>query len=378
MSATAVKVPYLDLPAQHRPLKAELLEAVGGVIDRGQFILGPEVAAFEAGLAAQCGTKHAVGLNSGTDALILALRALGIGRGDEVVTAANSFVASASCVALAGATPVLVDVRDDYNMDPAALERAITPRTKAVIPVHLTGRPADMDPIMTIARKRGLFVVEDCAQAIAAEYRGRRVGSFGSIGCFSLHPLKTLNACGDGGAAVTDDPVLRDKIVLMRNLGLQSRENCTVWSSNSRLDTVQAAMLLVKLKHLDAWTDGRRRNAAFYQEALAGIPGLAVPRDQAHEKAVYHTFIVQAERRDELKAFLAARGIDTAIHYPRPIHLQDVAAPLGKPAGSFPAAERQAGRILSLPVYPELTREQLEWVAASIRAFYGRPAAGSH
>lgn len=375
MSATAVKVPYLDLPAQHRPLKAELLEAVGGVIDRGQFILGPEVAAFEAGLAAACGVKHAVGLNSGTDALILALRALGIGPGDEVVTAANSFVASASCIALTGAVPVLVDVRDDYNMDPAALERAVTPRTKAVIPVHLTGRPADMDPILAVARKHGLFIVEDCAQAIAAEYRGRRVGSFGAVGCFSLHPLKTLNACGDGGAAVTDDAALRDKIVLMRNLGLQSRENCTVWSSNSRLDTMQAAMLLVKLKHLDAWTDGRRRNAAFYQQALAGIPGLRAPKDQAHEKAVYHTFIVQAERRDALKAFLAARGIDTAIHYPRPIHLQDAAAPLGKPHGSFPAAEAQAERILSLPVYPELTREQLEWVAASIREFYSRPAA---
>lgn len=375
MTATAVKVPYLDLAAQHRPLKAELLEAVGSVIDRGQFILGPEVAAFEAGLAAVCGTKHAVGLNSGTDALILALRALGVGPGDEVITAANSFVASASCIALAGATPVLVDVREDYNMDPGALERAVTPRTKAVMPVHLTGRPADMDPIQAVAKKHRLFVVEDCAQAIAAEYRGRRVGSFGSVGCFSLHPLKTLNACGDGGAAVTDDPVLRDKILLMRNLGLQSRENCTVWSSNSRLDTIQAAMLLVKLKHLDAWTDGRRRNAAFYQEALAGIPGLAFPLDQAFEKAVYHTFIIQADRRDELKAFLSARGIDTAIHYPRPIHLQDAASPLAKPLGSFPAAERQAGRILSLPVYPELTREQLQWVAASIREFYARPAA---
>lgn len=377
MSAIAVKVPYLDLAAQHRPLKAELLEAVGGVIDRGQFILGPEVAAFEAGLAAACGVKHAVGLNSGTDALILALRALGIGPGDEVITSANSFVASASCIALAGATPVLVDVRDDYNMDPAALERAVTPRTKAVIPVHLTGRPADMDPIAAVAKKHGLFIVEDCAQAIAAEYRGRRVGSFGAVGCFSLHPLKTLNACGDGGAAVTDDPVLRDKIVLMRNLGLQSRENCTVWSSNSRLDTMQAAMLLVKLKHLDSWTDGRRHNAAFYQKALSGISGLRAPQDQPHEKAVYHTFIVQAERRDELKAFLASRGIDTAIHYPRPIHLQDAAAPLAKPHGSFPVAERQAERILSLPVYPELTREQLEWVAASIHDFYTRPAAAA-
>lgn len=375
MSATAVKVPYLDLAAQHRPLKAELLEAVGSVIDSGQFILGPQVPAFEAALAAVCGTKHAVGLNSGTDALILALRALGVGPGDEVITAANSFVASASAAALVGATPVLVDVRDDYNMDPEALARAVTPRTKAIIPVHLTGRPADMDPILAVAKKHKLSVIEDCAQAIAAEYRGRRVGSMGTIGCFSLHPLKTLNACGDGGAAVTDDAALLAKMVLLRNLGLQSRENCTDWSSNSRLDTVQAAMLLVKLKHLDAWTAARRKNAAFYQEALAGIPGLVAPRDQSFEKAVYHTFIVQADRRDALKAFLAERGIDTAIHYPRPIHLQDAAKPLGKPPGSFPVAERQAGRILSLPVYPELSRSQLDWVAASIREFYSRPAA---
>ncbi len=375
MSTTAVKVPYLDLAAQHRPLKAELLEAVGGVIDRGQFILGSEVAAFESELALVCGTKYAVGLNSGTDALILALRALEIGPGDEVITAVNSFVASASCIALVGATPVLVDVREDCNIDPGALERAVTPRTKALIPVHLTGCPADMDPILAVAKKNGLFLVEDCAQAIAAEYRGRRVGSFGEIGCFSLHPLKTLNACGDGGAVVTDDPVLRDKIILMRNLGLQSRENCTVWSSNSRLDTIQAAMLLVKLKHLDEWTDGRRRNAAFYQKALAQIPGILLPQDKIQEKAVYHTFIVQVERRDELKEFLATRGIDTAIHYPRPIHLQGAAAPLGKLPGSFPVAEKQAKRILSLPVYPELTREQLDWVAASIRDFYLLPTA---
>ncbi|MBI3565972.1 MAG: DegT/DnrJ/EryC1/StrS family aminotransferase [Elusimicrobia bacterium] len=376
MSATAVKVPYVDIALQHKPLKAELLAAVGAVIDRGQFILGEEVVRFEEALAARCGTKFAVGLNSGTDALILALRALGVGPGDEVITAANSFVASASCAAVLGATPVLTDVRDDYNMDPAALERAITPRTKAIVPVHLTGRPADMGAIMRIAKTRGIPVVEDCAQAVLAEWDGRPVGSFGAVGCFSLHPLKTLNACGDGGAAVTDDPVLRDKIVLMRNLGLKTRENCTVWSSNSRLDTVQAAMLLVKLKHLDAWTEGRRRNAAFYQKALAGIAGLRVPQDRPNEKAVYHTFIVQAERRDELKAFLAARGIDTAIHYPQPIHVQDAAKPLGKPLGSFPVSEAQATRILSLPVYPELTREQLEWVAASIRDFYAAPAAG--
>ncbi|HEX4048136.1 MAG TPA: DegT/DnrJ/EryC1/StrS family aminotransferase [Elusimicrobiota bacterium] len=370
MAAAPVKVPYVDLALQHRPLKAELLEAVGAVIDRGQFVLGDEVARFEERLAAACGTKYAVGLNSGTDALILALRALGVGPGDEVISPANSFVASASCAALLGATPVLADVGDDYNLDPAALERAVTPRTKVIIPVHLTGRPADMDAVAAIAKKRGIFIVEDCAQAVLAEYRGRRVGSFGAIGCFSLHPLKTLSALGDGGAAVTDDPVLRDKLLLLRNLGLQSRENCALWSGNSRLDTVQAAMLLVKFEHLDAWTEARRRHAAFYRRELAGIEGLRVPGERPHEKAVYHTFIVQAERRDELKAFLAARGVATAVHYPRPIHLQDAAASLRRPAGGFPVSEKQARLILSLPVYPELTPEQLAWVAESVRAFY--------
>lgn len=367
---TALKVPYVDIAAQHRPLKADLLAAVERVLDHGKFVLGDEVERFERALAELCGVKHAVGLNSGTDALILSLRALGVGPGDEVITAANSFVASASCAGVLGAKPVLVDVRDDYNIDPAAIERAITGRTKAIVPVHLTGRPADMKAIMALAGKHGLAVVEDCAQAIIAERDGRRVGSFGAAGCFSLHPLKTLNACGDGGALVTDDAALADKVRLLRNLGLQSRENCVAWSSNSRLDTMQAAMLLVKLEHLEAWTAARRENAAFYRKALAGISGLAVPEDAPGEKAVYHTFIVMADRRDELKVYLAERGIDTAIHYPRAIHEQEVAAPLGYGAGSFPNAERQARRILSLPVYPELTSAQLSWVAESVRAFY--------
>ncbi len=366
----AMKVAYVDIAGQHRPLKAELLKAVGGVLDSGQLILGPQVEAFEKALAKLCGVKYAVGLNSGTDALILSLRALGVGPGDEVITAANSFVASASCAAVLGAKPVLVDVRDDYNMDPILLDRALTPRTKAVIPVHLTGRPADMGPILEICRRRSVPIVEDCAQAIRAEYRGKRVGSFGAAGCLSLHPLKTLNACGDGGAVVTDDAKLYEQVKLMRNLGLQTRENCVVWSGNSRLDTVQAAMLLVKLKHLEEWTRARRANAAFYQTALAGIPGVVVPKDGPGEKAVYHTFIIQAERRDELKAFLAENGVDTAIHYPRPIHAQDAAKPLGYAPGAFPVAERQARRILSLPVYPGLTKAELGYVAETIRRFY--------
>ena len=364
------RVPYVDLAGQHRPLKAELLKAAGEVIDSGRFILGPQVEAFEREFARLCGARYAVGLNSGTDALILALRALGVGPGDEVITAANSFVASASCAALLGAKPVLVDVRPDFNIDPAAVEKAVTPRTKAIIPVHLTGRPADMDPLLAIAARRGIPVVEDCAQAVLAEHRGRRVGSLGAAGCFSLHPLKTLNACGDAGVLVTSDEKIHDSVKTLRNLGLRTRDNCVVWSGNSRLDTLQAAMLLVKLKYLDAWTRARRENAAFYQEALAGVPGVLVPKDAPREKAVYHTFIIQAERRDALKDFLAENGVETAVHYPRPIHLQDAAASLGRGRGSFPEAERQAERILSLPVHPDLSRAQLRRVADLVRSFY--------
>jgi dTDP-4-amino-4,6-dideoxygalactose transaminase len=368
MKKIAKRIPYVDLGAQHRPLRAEILEAVGKVLDSGQFILGEEVAEFERRFAALCGARYAVGVGNGTDALVMALRALGVGPGDEVITAANSFVASASCIALCGATPVLVDVREDYNIDPAAVEKAVTPRTKAVIPVHLTGRPADMDPLMALAKRHGFAVVEDCAQAVLAEYKGRRVGSIGTVGCFSLHPLKTLNACGDGGVLVTDDPALYERFKVMRNLGLATRENCVVFSGNSRLDTLQAAILLVKLKYLEAWTEGRRRNAAFYQMALAGIPGVVAPRDAAHERAVYHTFVIQSDRRDELKAFLAARGVDTAIHYPLPINRQTAAAALG--AGSFPVSDKLASKILSLPVYPELGEDELGTISGLIAEFH--------
>ncbi len=361
----------MNLAAQHRALKAELLEAAGAVIESGHFILGPAVAEFEDKFAALCGAKYAVGVANGTDALVLSLRALGIGPGDEVITAANSFVASATCAALAGAKPVLVDVRPDYNIDPAAVEKAITKKTRAIIPVHLTGRAADMTALLEISRKHGIPLVEDAAQAVGAEHQGRRVGSLGALGCFSLHPLKNLAALGDAGIIVTNDGTLRDRLAVMRNLGLATRENCTAWSGNSRLDTLQAALLLVKLRGLDAVTEGRRRNAAFYRQALSGLKGVKVPEaERPGDRAVYHTFIIEAEKRDALKAFLAEGGIETAIHYPLPIHLQKAAEPLGWRAGSFPESERQAARILSLPVYPELTENELGAVAGRIREFY--------
>jgi dTDP-4-amino-4,6-dideoxygalactose transaminase len=367
---TPVRVPYVNLAGQHRALKAELLDAVAGVLDNGQFILGEPVQQFEQRFAALCGVRFAVGVNSGTDALVLALRALDIGPGDEVITVPNTFVATASAIVLAGAHPVFVDVGDDYNMDARLIERAITARTKAILPVHLTGRPADVEGIGAVAAKHGLPVVEDCAQAVLAESNGRRVGSFGALGCFSLHPLKTLNACGDGGVVTTDDPALADRLRILRNIGLRTRDDCAAWAANSRLDTIQAAILLVKLRYLEHWTQARRAHAAFYALRLAGVDGLTLPSEHPHQHAVYHTYVVQAERRDELKAFLAERGIETSIHYPIPIHLHRAAAELKLPRGSFPVAERQAAHILSLPVYPELTGEQLEAVVDALREFY--------
>jgi dTDP-4-amino-4,6-dideoxygalactose transaminase len=365
-----VHIPYVDIASQHVPLKAALMEAVARVIDHGQFILGPEVQEFEQRFAALCGGRYAVAVNSGTDALVLALRALEIGAGDEVITVPNSFVASTSCIMLVGARPVFVDVGDDYLMDPEQLEGAITPRTRAILPVHLTGRPADMLAIMDIARAHRLHVVEDCAQAVLAEYKGQRVGSFGAVGCFSLHPLKTLNACGDGGVLTTNDAVLYEKLIALRNIGLQSRDCCVHWSGNSRLDTMQAAMLLVKLAYVDGWTAQRRAHARFYQHALSNIPEVQLPCDQSYATAVYHTFVIQAEQRQALRQYLTEYGIGTAIHYAVPIHLQPVAAELGYGPGSFPVAERQARRILSLPIYAELPPAALAYIARAIRRFY--------
>jgi dTDP-4-amino-4,6-dideoxygalactose transaminase len=365
-----VRVPYVDIAGQHAPIKAELLEAVGAVIDTGAFVLGPQVAEFEARFAALCGTRYAVGVNSGTDALVIALRTAGVGPGDEVITAPNSFVASATCIALLGATPVFVDVAADYLLDVERIEAAITPRTRAILPVHLTGRAANMTAIRAIAERHGLAIVEDCAQAILAEHAGRRVGSLGTAGCFSLHPLKTLNACGDGGMLVTDDPAIYERALILRNVGLRTRDDAAEWSTNSRLDTIQAAMLLVKLRHLDAWTAARQANAARYRAALAGVPQLTLPADLPGDVATYHTFVVMADERDALRAFLAERGVGSQIHYPVPIHLTNAARDLGYRAGDFPVTERQARHIVSLPVYESLSPDQHAYVCESIRAFY--------
>jgi dTDP-4-amino-4,6-dideoxygalactose transaminase len=365
-----LRIPYVNLGQQHRLLEKELLAAVAGVVESGQFILGEETERFEKEFAELCQAKHAIGVNSGTDALILALKCLGIGPGDEVITAPNSYLASASCVALAGATPKFADVRTDLNLDPEALEHAITPRTRAIIPVHLTGKPAPMNEILGVAKEHGLEVIEDAAQAVGAQLNGKPVGTFGRIGGFSLHPLKNLNACGDAGMVVTNDDAFNQRIRVLRAHGQPNRNDCLEFSMVSRLDSVQAAMLRVKLRHLPKVTAQRRAYAEQYRRRLAGCTRLQCPTDGPGEVSVYHTFVIQADKRDELVKYLESVGIGTAVHYPVPIHLMTVGRKLGHREGEFPVTERLAGRILSLPIYPELTPEQVDEVANAILEFY--------
>ncbi len=366
----ATKISYSNLALQHAQLKEQLVAAVERVFDHAHFVFGSEVEEFESRFAQFCKTKYAIGVGNGTDAIILALKALGIGPGDEVISVSNTFVSTISSIALVGARPVLVDVRGDYNIDPQLIEKALTKKTKAILPVHLTGRPADMSAIMSIAKKHNLKVIEDCAQAVGAEYKGQKVGSFGDVGCFSLHPLKTLNACGDGGVMVTNDTQVYEKCRVLRDNGMKNRSECVAWSSNSRLDSIQAAILLVKLDHFEQWTDKRIQNAKFYQQAFAKSNCIKFPLEQAHEKAVYHTFVIQAERRDELSAYLAEKGVGTKIHYPVPVHLQPAASDLGYKQGDLPVTEQQSQKILSLPIYPELTQDQMEYIVQCVQEFY--------
>ncbi len=367
---SVTKIPYANLARQHAAIKDKLLKAVERVFDHGQFILGPEVEEFELRFAQFCQTKYAAGVGNGTDAIIFALKAIGIQPGDEVITVANTFVSTVSSIVAVGAKPVFVDVQNDYNIDPCLIEKAITKQTKALLPVHLTGRPADMDSIVSIARKHGLKIVEDCAQAVGAEYKKRKVGSFGDIGCFSLHPLKTLNACGDAGIIVTNNEQAYQMCKILRDNGMKGRSESIVWSSNSRLDSIQAAILLVKLDYLQQWTGKRIDNAKFYQKELSKLDFIRFPVDQSYEKSVYHTFVIQVEGRDTLRAYLAEKGVGTKIHYPVPVHLQLAAHHLGYKRGDLPVTEKQSQSILSLPIYPELSRENLEYIVRLIEEFY--------
>ncbi|MDD5593428.1 MAG: DegT/DnrJ/EryC1/StrS family aminotransferase [Candidatus Margulisbacteria bacterium] len=362
------KIPYIDLIGQHAAIKEEIMSAVSKVLDHGHFILGPEVEEFENKLSDYLGSKYIVAVNSGTDALFLSLKAYGIGAGDEVITAPNSFLSTASVIAAAGARPVFVDVGSDMNIDPELIEAKLIKKTKAIIPVHLTGRPAAMEPIMALAKRHGLVVIEDAAQAIGAEYRGQKVGTIGTIGCFSLHPLKNLNACGDGGFIATEDQKICTTLKQLRNIGLKNRDESEIWGFNSRLDAFQAAIVGVKLKYLAAWTAQRIKNARFYTERLKDV--CVVPVDKPGEKAVYHTYVVRVKERDRLMARLEKNGVTTRVHYPIPIHLQKVCQSYGYKKGDFPVCERQAGEILSLPVYPGLTEADLAYVCDLISGFY--------
>ena len=363
-------IPYVDLISQHSSIKELILTAVEEVLDHGQFVNGEETTAFEKAFTQLCEVQFAVGVNSGTDGLILALHALGVGFGDEVITSPNSFVASSSCISWVGARPVFVDVKEDYNIDPTQIEDKITPRTKAILPIHLTGRPAEMQMILEIAERHNLYVIEDCSQAVSAEYYSKCVGSFGTIGAFSLHPLKTLNACGDSGIITTDDVDIYEKLLLLRNHGLRSRGNCVTWGFNSRLDSVQAAILLIKMDYLDLWTNKRISNAKYYQKELSEVDAIKLPKDKPYEKAVYHTFVIEMDNRDALRSYLLEHGIETSVHYPVPIHLQVAAKDLGYKRGDFPVTEKQSERILSLPVHQNLQDDDLDYVVKTIKAFY--------
>jgi dTDP-4-amino-4,6-dideoxygalactose transaminase len=370
LSVAERQVPYVALARQFEAEAARLMPRLQRALESGQWVAGPEVAELEAALAQRLGSAHAIGVGSGTDALILSLRALGVGAGDEVITAPNSFVATASAIVQVGARPVFADVLPDQNLDPERVAAAVGPRTRAILPVHLTGRCARMPELLDIAHRHGLHVVEDAAQAIDARLAGRAAGTFGALGCFSAHPLKNLNAAGDAGFVLTDDAQLAERLRRLRSNGLIDRDTVLEWGVVSRLDTLQAAVLLERLPELDRIAAARRHNAFRYRELLAGVPELFFPPCRAEEHNVFHTFVVQVERRDELQRYLQARGIGTAIHYRVPIHLQPAAQALGYEPGSFPVAERQAERILSLPVHPFLSDADLEHVASCIREFY--------
>lgn len=367
---TAFHVPFPNVDLENGALIPEILPRLETLLGRGEFIGGREVAAFEERMAELHGVSHAVSVNSGTDALRLTLRALKIPAGGEGITVANTFVATVAALLGEGIRPRLVDVGADENMTLAALEEAIGPDTRVVVAVHLRGLPCAIGPIRELCERHGVPLVEDCAQAVTARVAGRPVGSFGVAGCFSLHPVKNLGACGDAGVVVTDDAGLAEELRLLRNHGLRSREEVALFGENSRLDAFQAAVLNVKLTHLAAWTERRREQAAHYDERLRGLP-LVLPPVGEERGHVFHRYTVQYERRDDLRAHLERAGIQTAVHYPVPIHLQPAAAsaPLVVPEEGLPVTERQARRIVSLPLHPALNTAQIARVADEIAAF---------
>ncbi len=363
-------VPFVDLKAQYAALKPELDGAIQGVLARCDFILGKDVAAFEEEFARYCGVAHAIGVSTGTDALRLALLAAGIGPGDEVITAANTFIATTEAISQVGAAFRLVDVDTrTFNMEPGELDAAITPRTKAILPVHLYGQPADMDPILAVAQRHRLLVLEDACQAHGARYKGRRAGSMGDVAAFSFYPSKNLGAYGDAGAVTTNDPDLAQQVKFLHNHGQTSKYEHVMEGYCNRLDTIQAAVLRVKLRHLDDWNARRRQVAAWYDERLADLP-VVCPWVAEGVEHVYHLYVVRTERRDDLRAYLAERDIGTGLHYPIPLHLTEAYRDSGFRRGQFPVTERAAQEMLSLPMFAEMTESQVDEVADVIRGFF--------
>jgi len=365
-----MNVPLLDLKAQYATIKAEMDRAVYEVMESQRFINGPAVQELEGLIAQYCGCASAVGVSSGTDAILCSLMALGIGPGDEVITSPYTFFATAGCIARVGARPVFVDIEPDtFNIDTSQVPGAVSERTKAIIPVHLFGQTAEMDPILALAEDRGLHVIEDAAQAIGATYRGRMAGSMGTVGCFSFFPSKNLGGIGDGGMVVTQDEGLAERIRVLRNHGAKPTYYHSLVGGNFRLDTLQAAALVVKLRHLEGWAAGRRANAARYEELFAGFDKVVTPTVLEHNVSVFNQYVVRVPRRDQLRAFLEQRGVGTAVYYPLGLHEQECFRYLGYSSGDFPHSERAAIETLALPIYTELTAGQIALVADAIKEF---------
>src|SRR5437016_4587650 len=367
-----MKVPFSDLKAHHAPFIEKFDRAIREVIESSAFAGGPFVEKFEEEFAAFCGSSSAIAVGNGTDALWLSLLGLGIGEGDEVITVPNTFIATAEAITYCKARPVFVDVDPNtFTMNPAELEKSLTDKTKAIIPVHLFGQPADMDPILECARANGLFVVEDAAQAHGAQYKGQKAGTMGDAGCFSFYPGKNLGAFGEAGAVVTNDPELRKQIQVLRDHGQSQKYYHTSMGWNCRMDGIQAAVLSIKLRHLQGANLLRRERALEYNQAFEGIEGVATPFEADYARHVYHVYAIRVQERDEVRRHLAEKEIGCAVHYPIPIHLQEACRNLGYTAGAFPVAENLAEEFLSLPMFPELTEEQIEYVARCVSEVVG-------
>ena len=365
-------IPLVDLKAQYETIKDEVNEAIREVLESQSFILGPKVAELEERIADYCDVKYGVGVASGSDALLLSLMAIGVGCGDEVITAPFTFFATAGSISLLGAKPIFVDIDPKtYNINPELIEEKITAKTRAIIPVHLYGQCADMDPILEIAGKHGAYVIEDAAQAIGAKYRDREAGSMGNLGCLSFFPTKNLGGYGDGGMILTDDEELAEKLKILRAHGSKPKYYHSVVGCNSRLDALQATILLAKLKHLDKWNEGRRQNAEIYDFLLADMD-VITPHVEGFNHHIYHQYVIRVEDRDELKAFLKEEGIGTEIYYPVPLHLQECYSELGYKQGEMPVSEEAAKHVLALPIFPELTQEQQEQIVKLIGEFLSR------